>query len=346
MAVIKGQQIDGFVAKPDPRYCAALIYGPDRGTVSERTRKLITSIAGTTDDPFAIARMDDAELGEDPGRLEDEARAIPMLGGPRVVWIQSAGNNLAKALKAYLDDPAVGSWVVAEAGALAPSSKLRQLFEKSKTAAALPCYADTNRSLDSLIEDIVSEHGLTIAPDASHRLASILGADRSLSRSEIEKLCLYCHGTGRITVDDVDAACGDVSALAMDDLIDHTFEGDLAGMDTDYRRLLSAGTAIQAVIASLFSHIARLRTVQAGMAERAAFDNAIGALRPPLHFSRKGSFKRQIGLWSLEDLKRASAATAEAEYRSRGGDGMAEVILGRHLLTLAHAARLKGSRTG
>ena len=176
----------------------------------------------------------------------------------------------------------------------------------------------TGRSLDTLIEEIVAARGLTIAPDAGHRLASVLGADRSLSRGEIEKLCLYCHGQGRITVDDVDAACGDVSALAMDDLIDHTFEGDLAGMDSDYSRLLAAGTAIQAVVAALFSHIARLRTVQAAISDRAAFDSATGALRPPLHFSRKGSFKRQIGLWSLAELKRAAAATAEVEFRSRG----------------------------
>lgn len=341
MAVLKGQRIEGFIARPDSAMCAALIYGPDRGSVSERTRKLVTSIAGGTDDPFAIERLDDSVLNEDPGRLDDEARAIPMMGGPRVVWVASAGAGLAKALASYLDDPAPEAWIIAEAGSLPPSAKVRQLFEKARNAVALPCYADAARDLDALIEDEIAQHGLAISPDARHRLTAILGADRALSRAELVKLCLYCHGQERITVDDVDAVCGDVSALALDDLVDHVFEGDLARTDADFTRLLAAGTAVQAVIAALFNHISKLATVQGALGEKGAFDAALSSLRPPLHFSRKTSFRKQVSIWRADDLVRAATATADAEYESRRSDGLAEAALGRHLLSLALAARRK-----
>ncbi len=341
MTALKAPQVDGFLARPDPKTRAVLIYGPDRGSVAERSRKLITCLAGSTDDPFAIERLSDAALGEQPGRLEDEARAIPMLGGPRVVWVEQAGTHLTNAMKLYLDDPAPDAWIVAEAAALPPSSKLRQLFEKAKNAIALPCYADTARSIEDLIDDETSANGLRIAPDARHRLGAVLGADRGLSRSEIEKLCLYCHGQGEITVDDVDAVCGDVSALAIDDLVDHVFEGDVAGMDAALVRLVASGTAVQAIIAALFNHISKLTTVQTDTRPQ---DAALSSLRPPLHFSRKSSFKKQIGLWRLEDLKRAASATAEAEFRSRGSDGLADIAVSRHLLSLAQAARQKSRR--
>ena len=344
MTALKAQQVEGFIARPDASIGAALIYGPDRGLVAERTRKLVTSIAGSTDDPFAIERLSDAAFGDDPGRLEDEARAIPMMGGVRVVWVEQAGTHLANALKAYLEDPAPDAWIVAEAATLPPSSKLRQLFEKAKNAVALPCYADTSRSLDDLIDDELAAHKLSITPDARHRLAAVLGADRGLSRSEIQKLCLYCHGQGEVTVDDVDAVCGDVSALALDDLVDHTFEGDVARMDRDYARLLASGTAVQAIVAALFSHISKLSTVQADLPAKGSLDDALKGLRPPLHFSRKSSFKKQVSLWRLDDLKRAAAATAEAEARSRGSDSLSDVAVGRHLLSLAHAARQKARR--
>lgn len=341
MTALKGQQIEGFLARPDPKFPVVLIYGPDRGSVSERARKLITSIAGSTDDPFAIGRLDDAALGEDPARLEDEARAIPMMGGTRVVWVETAGAHLAKTVATYLEDPAPESWIVAEAGPLAPSAKLRQVFEKAKNAVALPCYADTARSLDQLIDDELAINKLTISADARHRLVAILGADRGLSRSELQKLCLYCHGQGGITIDDVDAACGDVSALVLDDLVDHTFGGDLDRVDDDYTRLMAAGTASQAIVSALFTHISKLKAVQSGLARGKSMDAAVAGLRPPLHFSRKSSFRKQLDLWSADDLNRAAAATAETEYRSRGSDGLGEVVLSRHLLTLANAARQK-----
>ncbi len=339
MTALKPQQVEGFLSKPDPKTRVVLVYGPDRGSVAERTRKLITAVAGSTDDPFAIERLNDSALGDDIGRLEDEARAIPMMGGPRVVWVEQAGTHLTNALKRYLADPAPEAWIVAEAGALPPSSKLRQLFDKARNAVALPCYADTSRSIDDLIDDEVAGNGLRIAPDARYRLAAVLGADRGLSRSELQKLCLYCHGQGEISLDDVDAVCGDVSALGLDDLVDHTFEGNVALMDADLARLLASGTAVQAVLAALFNHIARLSTIQAELPAKRSLDAAMSGLRPPLHFSRKASLKKQVGQWPLEKLKRAASATAETEHRSRRSDGLSEAILGRHLLSLAHAAR-------
>ena len=43
-----------------------------------------------------------------------------------------------------------------------------------------------------------------------------LGADRALSRGEVEKLALYAHGRGTVEVDDVEAIVGDASELALD----------------------------------------------------------------------------------------------------------------------------------
>ena len=342
MAVIKGHGADAFTRKPDPKYRTVLFYGPDRGVVKERARRLVETLAGTADDPFLIARLEDSALSDDPGLLIDEARAIPMMGGPRIVWVRSAGTGFTSAVRAYVDDPAPEAWVIAEAAELPPSSKLRQTFEKSDTFAAIPCYSDTAKSLDDVIDETLGQAGLSIEPDARHRLTAALGADRGLSRSEIDKLCLYCHGASVITIEDVDAVCGDVSSLGVDDLLDHTFEGDLERSDAAFSRLIASGTAVQQILGALFTHLGRLRAIQA---ERSGnLDSALSRLRPPLHFSRKASIKKQARLWSLEDLKRAAAANAEAEFRSRGGDGLSEVIVGRHLLSLAHAARQKQRR--
>ena len=61
--------------------------------------------------------------------------------------------------------------------------------------------------------------GLTITPEARELLLSRLGADRALSRSEIEKLALYAGGKGTIEIDDVEAVVGDASELAIDTMI-------------------------------------------------------------------------------------------------------------------------------
>jgi hypothetical protein len=82
-----------------------------------------------TGDPFALLRLDESDLAADPGRLADEIQALRLLGGRRVIWVEDAGDSLAKAIAPFSDARAVGNLVIAEAGSLAKSSKLRVLFE-------------------------------------------------------------------------------------------------------------------------------------------------------------------------------------------------------------------------
>lgn len=344
MTSIKPAQVAGFVRKPDPACRAVLVYGPDRGGVSEHTQTLVKTIAGTLDDPFAIARFDDAALQEDPGHLEDEARAIPMMGGKRVVWISNGGAYAAAAVERYLKEPSLDAVVIVEAANLQKSAKLRQVFEKAKVAAALACYADTSRSLDDVIDDQMGAAGLSVTPPARQRLIDILGADRRLSRSELEKLALYCHGSETIELEDVDAVCGDASALELDDLVDATFEGDLTGLDRTFYRLISGGLAPQAFVSSLFNHISKLQKLQLEGESGGNIDSAMARLRPPVHFSRKQNFKRQAALWSFQDLERAANATAQAELETRRSDDLVVALLGRHFLSLGRAAHAKQRR--
>ena len=78
------------------------------------------------------------------------------------------------------------------------------LCERAKNAAALPCYADSERDLERLIDGEMRAAGLTLKPDARAMLIPLLGGDRAASRNELRKLALYARGRGEIDVDDID----------------------------------------------------------------------------------------------------------------------------------------------
>ena len=47
---IQPTRVEGFIAKPDAKVRAVLLYGPDAGLVRERMNALTRNIAGSTDD--------------------------------------------------------------------------------------------------------------------------------------------------------------------------------------------------------------------------------------------------------------------------------------------------------
>ena len=207
--IIAARDADRFAAAPPKTLRAALVFGPDAGLVRERAEKLMKSVVPDLGDAFNIADLSEAVLQADPARLADEAAAISMMGGRRVVRVRGAGNDLTELFEGFLEDLPGDSLVVVEAGDLSRGTGLRKLFEDDDSAAAIACYADTARGLEDVVRDSLRADGFAIAPDALADAVSRLGSDRGVSRRELEKLALYAKGQKSVSLEDVRAAMGD-----------------------------------------------------------------------------------------------------------------------------------------
>ena len=190
MVALKTADIEKFLARPDPARPVVLVFGPDAGLVSERVNALIKASVDDVNDPFSLVRLEAEELSANPARLVEEAQTIPLFGGRRAVWAKAGSRNIAPAVEAVLALPTSECRVVIEAGDLRRNAPLRVVCERAKNAAALPCYADTERDLARLIDTEMREAELTLKPEARAMLIPLLGGDRAASRSELRKLAL------------------------------------------------------------------------------------------------------------------------------------------------------------
>ena len=64
-------------------------------------------------------------------------------------------------------------------------------------------------------------------------------------------------------------------------------------------------------------------------------------LRPPIHFSRTGSFKMQASRWSEERLADALDLLLETETLCKTTGMPAEAVCGRALFNIASMARMR-----
>ena len=101
--IVKSHEADRFVAAPPKSLEVALVFGPDAGLVQERTEKLLKTVVSDLTDPFNSIDLNEATLLADPARLADEAAAISMLGGRRVIRVRGAGNDLADLFESFLE---------------------------------------------------------------------------------------------------------------------------------------------------------------------------------------------------------------------------------------------------
>jgi DNA polymerase-3 subunit delta len=342
MVAVKAADVDAFVARPDPARRVVLVFGPDAGLVSERVNAIVKGSVDDVNDPFALARLEGEELAAEPTRLIEEALTMPLFGGRRAVWVKAGSRNIAPAVEALLESDifnaaATQCRVVIEAGDLRRNAPLRTLCERAKNAAALPCYADSERDRARLIDEEMKAAGLSLTPDARAVLIPLLGGDRAASRSEIRKLALYARGRGQVDVADVAAVVSDASALALEDIVDAAFAGRPAELETQLAKARTAGSAAGSILFNAQRQLAQLHKWRIAIEDGASF--SLDAVQPPLHFRRRALAEAALKAWTAARLSAVMADLAAAVLESRRKPALADTIAGRALLAIATQGR-------
>ena len=337
MVAVKAHEADAFLRALPPKITALVFYGSDDGLISERALAACKSAANASEPPGEILRFDDLDLERDPGRIATELTTVSMFGGRRVIRVSASRRVTSATIGPLLSGPLEGVLVI-EAGNLKPDEGLRGLFEKSPTAAAIACYADEARDLEAIIRATLTTYKLDISHEARQALIARLGGDRAQSRAEIEKLALYCYGRPRVEVADVEAATGDTSELALESVVTAAAAGQATVALAASDRAFAAGESPQALIIIAQRYFQRLHRVRAGLEQTGSMDQALRALRPPLHFKSRDAFTRNAQAWSGGKLIRAldRIATAQRTARTTGLDDT--LTADRLILDLARLA--------
>jgi DNA polymerase-3 subunit delta len=337
MAALKAHEVARFLARPDISEGIFLAYGPDAGLVRETAQRLIRKL--TEDDPQSanIVVLEGADVDADPSLLAVEAKTISLFGGKRIVRVRGAGKSLVMTLTELRDDPG-GAAIVLEAGNLTPKDALRALVEAAKWGRALPCYPDSDETLQGLIRETFNQHGIRFDGDVVTMLREILGNDREITRRELEKLCLYAAEGKQLTREDVLLLCADNGMLVIDAILDAAAGGNAERLELALNRALSSAVDIQRILALCVIHFSNLRRwraeVDTGKSPRAVLEGQ----RPKPHFSRIGSLEQQLRLWSDQALAMATERLLQATAETRRRPGLAEAGLRRALLGICMIA--------
>lgn len=323
-----------FLKSPNKNLNAILVYGPDCGLVSERAKTLCHTIVDDLNDPFSVSKLTGEAILEDSAILADEASAIPMLGGDKLVHVTSVGNKNTPAFKEYLANPSNGSLVVLEAGALAATSSLRKLFETSDNAAALACYVEGGGDLIRTINDLLAQQNCKVDRDAAIWLASAIDGDRAKVRGELEKLSIY-HGNSLepITLDEAKAVCADAGSAELDELAYALSSRKPSDALKAYSKLDAQGVAIILILRTLQNHFRKLHLAKKRLEDGEQLDKIIKSLR--IFFKQAPAFKAGVQALSSNRLLLTLERLCDLEARCKKTGAPINTLCSQAFLSIA-----------
>lgn len=334
MTDIKSHEFDAFLNQRQRHYRIFVIFGPDRGLVSERAAAIAAKTGVALDDPFSVIKLDAGDLGQGGGRLLDEVNAIGLFGGERLIWLRGAGNDrgLIDVLPLIAEQTLTDTTLIVEAGDLKKGVGLRKISDGHKAIASIACYADDRRSLNALIDQELGQEQMRITPDARQLLLDSLGGDRRASRNELQKLALYARGAETIDAHHVTEIIGDASATSVDDAIDAIFSGDRQRFIQEAAKVLSSKTPVFLLLQACLRQLQLLDLLRNEMEERKLQPQQVMQTHGRhIHFRRKPIVEAALKTWTpaaiAREMRRVSAAILQSRQRAALEESIALQLL-------------------
>ncbi len=293
---------------------AVLIYGPDAGLVDELCDRSVEVLSIEKDNIFAL---DSGELRDKQDALFAEACTPSMFGGRKMVIISNAGDSDAKIITELVEHPSLDAMVVITAGDLRFGGALRNMFEGEKNIAAVACYTDDAKTLETLIRnELFNNAGIKqISPDAMTYMLNHLGGDRGITRSFLEKIALYVDDKKVVDFDDVEKCLPDTGAANTDDFLYSLTAGHIQATMLALDRLLYDNAEPNMLVRMLDRHFKTLLT--------AVVDGQL----PRLFWKVADKFNVAVKIWSATDIAAVLTRLNELELQMRTTGMPAEILL-------------------
>ena len=313
--LVKAEDFDRFINRQHGPVFIYLFHGTDPGLIHERAKSAVKKSIADIVDAFQLVRFSGDEIASKPGLLADETATIGLFGDSRAIWIEVGAKSIIEALEQQIANPPSACKIILQAGNLKPASPLRKLLDGSKLSASVGCYPDGPAELGRLVEATLRAQNLTIAPHVRDYLVSILGNDRLITRTELDKLCLYAMGQGEVSLSHIAEIMNDAAPSALDEAIDAAFSGERFKIEILCERVFRDGVDAAYLLSTALGHAMRLHRIRLEIDSGGQTDQIMN--RSGLFYLRKQTVQSYISRWTTAKIQSSIETLQEAVVRTR-----------------------------
>ena len=313
-----------------------LFHGPDDAQSRGLGQRLLEALGASK---FVVASN---AVKADPALLADEAGAMSLFGGPRAIWVEPAGEDIAAGVEALLETNAAESPVVAIAGVLRKGSALLKLAEAAPEALAFAAYPPEGADAERMVIDVGRRYGLKLGAPVAVRIAASSGNDQAIVAQELQKLALYLDASPQspkeLDHDAIDAVGADLHEGDAARLADLALSGELAELADELARA-PAGLEAIPVVRALQRRLLMLAPARARMERGESRDAVMTSMGRALFWKDKPLIGKLLSQWDAKGLATASERAGKLERDLIFSAAPGPQALGEELLAIARAAR-------
>lgn len=335
--IAKGPALNRAIERPDPDCRFYLFHGPDEAGSRALGERLLVALGA---EKFVLPA---ADVKADPAALPDEAGALALFGGPRAIWIEPAGDEIAAAVEALLEAARVESPVIAIAGTLRKGGPLLKASESHGRALTATSWIPDSRDSARIALELGRAEGLALGADLADRIAAAAAGNRAVMASELAKYALYLDASperpAELTHEVVDQLGADSGERDLSLLADLALDGEPARLFDELDRAAPPASEAVRVVRALQRRLLQLAPIRARIELGERPDAVLTSLGKSLFWKDKPLVERLLRWWPAERLATLVERSAALEKGMMLDGRPPLAALGEELAAIGRAAR-------
>ena len=288
------------------KYKSVLLYGENDGIKDDIKNKLKILYQDTD-----IINLFQDEIIKNRNILFENANNASLFNDKKTIFIHEASDKILDEITEVLEKENKTVELFLLSSIMDKKSKLRNLYEKEATLAALPCYEDTDRTLILYIgEELKELRGVT--QEIINLIISNSNKERKLIKNEIEKI-KCCFSNKIVEKDELE----ELLNIKVNNSFDELRDSALLGSENNFNKNIGQTEFLPEenffFINSLNLRVAKLIEIQKLNENYKNVETSIDNIKPKIFWKEKPIFIKQLQKWNLTKLQRILKEICETE---------------------------------
>ena len=307
------------------KYNFFLLYGENLG-LKKDIRKFIKSGIENKESNVEILFLYESEILDNEENFYNFIYSGSLFGNKKIITIYEATDKIIKKISDIYDKYPDNVFLIIFSEILEKKSKLRNFFEANKKTICIPCYLDSEKDMGIIAQSELKKKNIVLPQEAINLLVEKSNSDRNNLRNEIEKIYLYTLSKKKLELDDIKSLINFSGDYKSDIFINECLCGNIK----QYKKIISefyVNTVNQILLFRILSNkIQRLLKIKAEGNKSNNVDNLINTIKPAIFWKEKPLVKKQLSIWSLNDLKKMIGEINNTELLCKKNPHISKII--------------------
>lgn len=278
-------------------YKSVLIYGENQGL-----REDLKNIIKKKNTDSEIINLFQDEIINNKNILFDETNNVSLFSTKKIIFVHEATDKIFNQIEEILAKPINDLKIIVLANTLEKKTKLRNIYEKDKKFAVVPCYLDNEMTLSFYINKRL-KNVKGVNQEIINLLINNSNSDRKAISNEIKKIVSY-GSKKEINYETVQKLINIKSDTAFSKIRDASLTGDKKKVNQLLSEVEFRNEDIFMYLYSLNTRVLKLYEIHNINKDVRDIELSIETLKMKIFWKDKPIFINQLKKWDIEKLQK------------------------------------------